>query len=146
MTAEHTQGRAESTGNGIHIGMRCLATTHMEPPEQRQADARRIAAIWNACQGISTEDLERAKQVGLIRSVYAKSAALRQRDDLLTALQRLLASDAGIAAATDDELTAAVADTDAEALEREQAAAVLQARQAIKAIGDTACLNPTPTA
>ena len=39
-----TQGDTTATGNGVHIRTRCVLTTHMEPPEQRQADARYYAA------------------------------------------------------------------------------------------------------
>jgi hypothetical protein len=67
---KHTPGLVEATGNGIHSGARCVALTYMEPREQRQADARRIAACWNACEGI------------------ADPAELRaQRDELLAALR-----------------------------------------------------------
>lgn len=40
----HTPGPWKATGNGIHHGTACVAITHMEPREQRQADARLIAA------------------------------------------------------------------------------------------------------
>jgi hypothetical protein len=39
-----TQGDTEATGNGVHMRARCVLTTHMEPPEQRQADACYYAA------------------------------------------------------------------------------------------------------
>lgn len=44
----HTKGRVEATGNGVHLlGGRCVALTHMEPKEQRDADARLIAEAFN---------------------------------------------------------------------------------------------------
>jgi hypothetical protein len=36
----------------------CVALTYLEPFEQKQADARRLAACWNACEGLTTEQLE----------------------------------------------------------------------------------------
>lgn len=44
MSAAFTPGPWVATGNGIHKGHRCVALTHMEPKEQRDADARLIAA------------------------------------------------------------------------------------------------------
>jgi hypothetical protein len=44
MSAQHTPGPWVATGNGIHAGTRCVATTHFEPWEQRATDARLIAA------------------------------------------------------------------------------------------------------
>lgn len=42
--SKHTPGPWVNTGNGIHSGTRCVATTHMNPKEQRDIDARLIAA------------------------------------------------------------------------------------------------------
>lgn len=42
--AAHTPGPWKATGNGIHRGTTCVATTHMDPHEQRAVDARLIAA------------------------------------------------------------------------------------------------------
>jgi hypothetical protein len=50
--SKHTQGKWVATGNGIHVKTRCVATTHMEPKEQRDIDARLIAAapdLLEAC-------------------------------------------------------------------------------------------------
>lgn len=44
MTTQHTPGPWIADGNGIHKGTRCVATTHTEPKEQRDADAHLIAA------------------------------------------------------------------------------------------------------
>lgn len=56
------------------------------------------------------------------------------RDLLRDALIRMMSSDAGIAAATDDDLLYAINDDSADPIVQEQAAAVLQARAAISAI------------
>ena len=52
--SEHSPGPWKATGNGVHVwkatktGVEfpfdCIATTHAEPQEQRQIDARLIAA------------------------------------------------------------------------------------------------------
>ena len=44
MTLKHSPGPWKATGNGVHTGIHCVATTHAEPREQRQIDARLIAA------------------------------------------------------------------------------------------------------
>ena len=56
---KRTTGEAKATGNGIHIGTRCLATTHMTPHNQACADAQFLARAWNchdellaACRGL----------------------------------------------------------------------------------------------
>ena len=51
----------------------------------RPEDARRIVACVNACEGISTENLEENKPI--IELARAYNVSLRQRDDLLEALQ-----------------------------------------------------------
>jgi len=48
-----TPGPWVASGNGVHFGTQCVATTHMEPREQRQADASLIAAapdLLDACK------------------------------------------------------------------------------------------------
>lgn len=66
--SKHTQGKWVATGNGIHVKTRCVATTHMEPKEQRDIDARLIAAAPDllealremvACDAEAIEDAER---------------------------------------------------------------------------------------
>ena len=42
-----TTGSFAATGNGVHVRTRCVATTHMEPHEQRHADAVLIADAFN---------------------------------------------------------------------------------------------------
>ena len=53
MSGQHTQGRLEASGHIVRTadGKGAIADT----PE----DARRLAACWNACDGSTTEDLER---------------------------------------------------------------------------------------
>lgn len=78
----HTQGSPVATGNGLHIGTRCLATTHMEPQSERIADARRLAACWNACDGVSTEVLEDVNSSER-ELLHHYAATVAQRDELL---------------------------------------------------------------
>lgn len=63
----------------------------------REANARRLAACWNACEGIPTEALEAQQSGGLpwsvadqIDKLAALSRAERQSDELLAALKKLL--------------------------------------------------------
>lgn len=51
-------------------------------------NARRLAACWNACNGISTENLEDNLPVHELATRY--NAALRDRDSLRTALEFLM--------------------------------------------------------
>jgi hypothetical protein len=54
--------------------------------QQSEANARRLVACWNACEGISTEALERL--VNTIDRAYVSLQA--QRDKLLAALEVML--------------------------------------------------------
>lgn len=54
-----------------------------------EANARRIAACWNACDGIPTAWLEGGAADILEHSI----ALIKQRDELLTALQLILSAD-----------------------------------------------------
>jgi hypothetical protein len=54
---KHTPGPWVASGNGVHFGTECVATTHMEPREQRQADARLIAAAPDLLEAL--RDLEK---------------------------------------------------------------------------------------
>ena len=54
-----------------------------------QANARRIVACVNACEGISTENLEQNRPVLWVVQQY--NAAIKQRDELLEALHQIAA-------------------------------------------------------
>ena len=41
---QHSPGPWKATGNGVHVGIDCIATTHADIKEQRIIDARLIAA------------------------------------------------------------------------------------------------------
>ena len=55
-----------------------------------EANAERISACWNACQGIDTEDLK-SGSVSIIQKLRDEAAqrVLKQRDELLAALKSL---------------------------------------------------------
>lgn len=68
--------------------------------EKTKATARRIAACWNACAGVSTEMLERER---IARFVNERDDFKQHRDALLAALQEL--ADRVERIALDDEST-----------------------------------------
>lgn len=96
MMSEHTQGKLEleevanDTGHIKHLcpvdseGMSILTVVEHEGVKfaatYHDADARRIVAAWNACTGMSTEDLEEMR----LCSGYAKKieSLIEQRDRL----------------------------------------------------------------
>lgn len=65
-------------------GLPIISTRH----ENSEANARRLVACWNACEGIDTEDLE-AGSVSIIHKLHDATAkrVLEQRDELLAALK-----------------------------------------------------------
>ena len=54
----------------------------------KEEDAQRVVACLNACEGISTENLEYNLPVKELAQQY--NEAIRQRDELLAALERAL--------------------------------------------------------
>lgn len=56
--------------------------------EPNKANARRLLACWNACDGVSTENLEANDSVKALADNY--NAIKAQRDELLGALKGLL--------------------------------------------------------
>ena len=58
-----------------------------------EANARRLVACWNACEGISTTEVEAAARSGSI--AYALERLIIQRDDLLGALKEIAAAGIG---------------------------------------------------
>lgn len=61
MKTKHTPGRIEYRDGGLHEvgnGFRLIAAMDrdlVETGEQTEANARRMAACWNACEGINPE-------------------------------------------------------------------------------------------
>lgn len=103
MSAQHTQGRlwvgkyprkSVRDGQMIYIIEGNIGiVTDYEDWGFTEESARRLAACWNACEGIDTEDLE-AGTVSIIQKLHDQAAkdVLAQRDELLAALERLIAS------------------------------------------------------
>ena len=87
MSASHTPGRLTVRG-GYSIyaddGKTPVADTCLTNsiPTNDEANARRLVAAWNACEGLHTESLERNEPLG-----DQLVDALNQRDELLAALK-----------------------------------------------------------
>ncbi|QOD81861.1 hypothetical protein [Chromobacterium haemolyticum] len=74
--------------------MAAIGGGHEEPfaPEENYARARRVVAAWNACQGVSTDDLESSPgYLAAIQGFHEQRElvmqARAQRDQLLAALE-----------------------------------------------------------
>jgi hypothetical protein len=101
MSAQHTQGLLAI--NPIELDQIAAADTSKEVARATQfghsvdtiiANARRLAACWNACDGISTDDLEQyyGCQGGIDAALEEASlqdhlSAVVQRNELLEALE-----------------------------------------------------------
>jgi hypothetical protein len=94
MTA-HAQGQLKSNGTSLLIGRYRMAvnitaggsgTSIIEKQMAAQANARRLAACWNTCQGIPTEALE---DDALRKLRDDRDQLLAQRDELLAALLKI---------------------------------------------------------
>ena len=98
MSTEHTPGRLKV---GQHLGSLSSFCIHMDvgdkgrgaeiveavcglSTEQRLANARRLVACWNACEGIPTEEME---SKGL--PLYMHRKLISERDQLLKVLDRI---------------------------------------------------------
>lgn len=110
MSAKHTPGQLivrpnggdwsasyEGNGSTAYMGIVndqgttiALAVAHStnpwKEPEGPDEDARRLVACWNACERVSTEDLESLKRPGDISWAMTIDMLVRQRDELLAAL------------------------------------------------------------
>lgn len=90
ISVQHTQGPIRYDyapgycGELIASDGHSVATFDDEPSQE---DARRLAACWNVCQGATTEQLERSKD--LTSFVLAAQEIERQKTALLNAVMRL---------------------------------------------------------
>lgn len=92
MSAGHTPGsirydfEPDYCGELIASNGTCIATFCDEPSEE---DARRLVACWNACEGLSTDALERLHTLDRARVEIdvIRAQAIAQRDELLEALK-----------------------------------------------------------
>lgn len=93
MSAQHTQGRISVKGTRLYAddypGIDCIATMQVSNQPMWEQDARRLAACWNACEGISTEALESegGAAIGWARTASKLLRMQSQRDELLAALR-----------------------------------------------------------
>ena len=90
MSEKYTRGPWKTEGEGIHALIRggdatIVAVRHRLPADVHEANARRIVACVNACEGISTENLEDNRPVKWLAQQY--NEVIKQRDELLEALK-----------------------------------------------------------
>lgn len=105
MSEKHTQGRLKATRLGAIVGGpireyvngsgqdQVAMTTGAEWMDEgeKEANARRLVACWNACEGIPTADLEQYAALDgvdheTVASLRFIGGLVRQRDELLAAL------------------------------------------------------------
>ena len=99
MSEKYTRGPWKTEREGIHALIRggdatIVAVRHRLPADVHEANARRIVACVNACEGISTENLEDNRPVKWLAQQY--NEVVKQRDELLEALQALMDDEAPI--------------------------------------------------
>jgi hypothetical protein len=87
MSDKHTRSPLASEGNCLTAFDGKIGVAILEPEpaprfwageavpvidgDEMEANARRLAAAWNACQGLSTVSLERAVVAALVDALYA---------------------------------------------------------------------------
>lgn len=96
MSERHTQGemsyqdkRPHCNGFSLFVGDQYVGfISDSDLRTDWNANSERIAACWNACQGIDTADLK-AVSVSIIHNLHDEAAkrVLAQRDELLDALK-----------------------------------------------------------
>ena len=92
MREQHTPGRLKAIKHSIYSdddGHSVAMTFLISQSEHDEANARRLVACWNACEGLDTETLEKEPQMKNWVASYLERT--RQRDELLAALNGLLA-------------------------------------------------------
>lgn len=94
MSAQHTPGRLKAIKHSIYSddeGHSVAMTFLISQSEHDEANARRLVACWNACEGISTESLESGQPM---MAVFQKEQSRADRaevgrDELLAALKHI---------------------------------------------------------
>ena len=104
MSERHTQGemsyqdkRPHCNGFSLFVGDQYVGfISDSDLRTDWNANSERIAACWNACQGIDTADLK-SGSVSIIHKLHDEAAkrVLAQRDELLAALNLLKEADFG---------------------------------------------------
>lgn len=100
MSGQHTQGELCTAANYPHGKTSICTHTGTGWVEigtaKTEADASRLVACWNACEGVSTAGVEVIARLGGIENkMRVTSELVRQRDELLAALNLLKAADFG---------------------------------------------------
>lgn len=102
MSEQHTPGKLRLERDPMHFDSMSSIRggehrEHLGPPDElmievggwspaQEANARRLAACWNALDGISTSQIEAAARSGSI--AYALHKVISQREELLEALKK----------------------------------------------------------
>ena len=112
MSGKHTRGllshqdkRPQCGGFSLFAGDQFIGfVSDSDECTDWQANAERLVACWNACDGIDTADLN-AGSVSIIQKMHDEAAkrVLAQRDELLAALNMLKAADFGANVKTADD-------------------------------------------
>ena len=94
MSEKYTRGPWKTEGEGIHAIIRggdatIVAVRHRLPADVHEANARRIVACVNACEGVDTELLE-IRPVPFSELREERDSLLKQRDVLLDALIKIM--------------------------------------------------------
>lgn len=97
MESKHTSeqlitGESNAFKVSLFAGKEIVAICNGLPGGQQGANARRIAACWNACDGMDTEEVE-SIPIPLNRLARDYRSLRSQRDELMTALMALLSSE-----------------------------------------------------
>lgn len=111
MSEQHTQGRlmaqvesyaiADTGDYDANFNIRAEGNLELLATvcgcDDDEANARRLVACWNACDGISTEALERLGTIDRARVELdvIRVQAITQRDELLEALGKIADGDLG---------------------------------------------------
>lgn len=96
----HTEGKLFATGNYVRTlngALVFISSIAVRKQEEAEADARRLVACWNMCDGKSTDQIEKMIEVGNnLEKVmdYAYQTVL-ERDEALGVLRGLLSSPDG---------------------------------------------------
>ncbi len=86
--------QGEAAGIEIYAGAKYVCQMSRHPGEQdmAEANARRIVACVNACDGIKTIDLEAMSGTGILsKANHNADVVMKQRDSLLAALEEMVA-------------------------------------------------------
>lgn len=110
---KHTNGKLTVVDNSWEVSSiydesrQCIALCHIYPGAteetqgehefRKEANARRLVASWNACQGIPTDDLEACPEGGLFHLADHANQLAIERDRLSAINAELLESLKGVA-------------------------------------------------